>query len=327
VQTGDLTGKAVNLLQADTELPYSATYYPLGFPVQVTTNSREVLECAAESWGMWSAEFDRQPARLSVIVQDDGDLAPEPAFRWCEHLFSIVSDNHNYAVMDLDQLFSYACVSRRTVADHAWFRWFFLDTMGLFLLAQRYVTAVHAACVERDGVGILLAGESCAGKSTLAWACARAGWTYIGDDSAWILTESRGRQVRGRPYLVRLRHDAPRLFPELEGFVSRVRPNGKLSIEVPTSAFPAIRTAAQSSADAIVFLDRGTDRQAGFERITAAEAESRLMADLELHRDDVRARYCALVRRLVEAPAFRLRYKNLEEGITLLGELHASLRA
>ena len=296
--------------------------------MNLTTNSREVLEAAFESWGMWEAQFTAEPVDLRVTVQEEGDLALEPEFRTREHLFSVVADRHNYAVMDLDRLIGHAYVSRKTAADHAWFRWYFLDTMGLFLISQRHVAAVHAACVAREGAGILLGGESYAGKSTLAWACARAGWTYVGDDSTWLTAEGTGREVLGRPHSVRFRHDAPLLFPELSGYLSRVRPNGKLSIEVLTSEFSNIRTASRCEALALVFLDRSGRGTPGFERVPARDAVDELLGSTPLYRPQLRRRHHALIKRLLrQAPAWRMRYKSLEEGIALLGELHRDLRA
>ena len=325
VETRDLSHPSDPVLQ-DTDLPLRGTFHPIGFPLNLATNSEEVLRSAEESWGAWGAEFDRPPLELRVIVEEEGELAMEAEFRTRDHLFSVVADRHNYAVMDLDRLYGYAFVSRKTVQDHAWFRWWFLDTMGFFLVAQRYVMAVHAACVARGGRGILLAGESRAGKSTLAWACARAGWTYLSDDAAWLLMDGDGREVRGRRHTVRFRHDAPDLFPELQGYVSRVRPNGKLSIEVPTTEFPHIQTAARCQAEALVFLDRSGRRAAGFEKMQPQEALDNLMGELAFHRDETRARYREVTLRLLQAPAYRMRYKSLEEGIALLGELHERLR-
>ena len=296
--------------------------------MNLRTNSREVVASAQESWGAWAPEFDNAPIEVRIVVQDRGELAPEPVFRSQAHLFSVVSDQDNYAVMDLDALFGYAFLSERTVRDHSWFRWFFLDTMALWMIAQRYTMAVHAACVARDGAGILLCGRSGAGKSTLAWACARSGWTYLTDDSSWLLMDGRGREVLGRPHQARFRHDAPALFPELQGYVSRVRPNGKLTIEVPTSLFPGIRTAPRCEIGAAVFLDRSGRRPAGYERIRAVEAAEEILGEYSsLYRDEVRAGYRRRVQRMLEAPAYRLRYKNLEEGIELLGDLHAGLLA
>jgi hypothetical protein len=46
------------------------------------------------------------------------------------------------------------------------------------------VHAVHGAFVAREGRGVLLIGDSGAGKSTAALCCLEAGMTYLGDD--WI---------------------------------------------------------------------------------------------------------------------------------------------
>lgn len=327
METGKLTSTADGSPHRAADLSLVSTYHLLGFPLRLATNSPDVLESAAESWGMWSPEFDREPIDLRVTVEEEGDLALEPEFRARGHLFSIVADRHNYAVMDLDRLSAYAFVSRRTVADHAWFRWYFLDLMGMYLLGQRHVAAVHAACVARDGRGILLAGQSCAGKSTLAWACARAGWTYLSDDATWLLADSPAGEVLGRPHTIRFRHDAPRHFPELAGYISRVRPNGKLSIEVPTSAFPRIRTAARCRPAAVVFLDRRGRRAAGFEAVDAETVVENLFGDISLYREETLRRHRILIGRLLQAPVYRLRYKSLQEGIALVEELHASLPA
>jgi hypothetical protein len=327
VEARDLARKLSDAMSPGPEMPFVRSYHPLGFRVDLTTNSREVLECAQESWGMWMPRFAADPVQVRVLVQDEGELAIEPEFRAWGHLFSIVADRHNYAVMDLDRLFAYASVSRKTASDHAWFRWFFLDNMALFMLAQRHAVAVHAACVARDGRGILLGGESCAGKSTLAWACARSGWTYVGDDAAWLRVDSSGREVMARSHIARFRHDAAALFPELEGYLSRVRPNGKVGIEVPTSGFAGIRTASHCDIAAVVFLDRSGREPAGLERVATSEAEREFVHEESMHREEILARHRVVIRRLLEAPAYRMRYKSLEEGISLLGDLHERLRA
>ena len=117
-------------------------------------------------------------------------------------------------------------------------RWFYLEAMAYLLLTQRYVVSVHAACVAYDGAGILICGKSGSGKSTLSFACARAGFTYVSDDSTWFLTGSEDRVAIGKPHQLRFRHDVARHFPELAGYIASAHPNGKLSIEVPTSLFP-----------------------------------------------------------------------------------------
>lgn len=241
----------------DVELRLAGTYYPLGFRVTVLTNSPDVQAAARESWEAYRPEFDRPPLEVRIIVREEGDLAPEPTFLSQAHMITVVSDRDNFACVDFKTLFAYAFVSQKTAADHAWFRWFFLEPMVYFLLAQSYTMPMHAACIAKNGRGILLTGASGAGKSTLAYACARAGWTFVADDATSLLQESEDRIAIGKPHQARVRDDAPRLFPELEGYCTRARPNGKLSIEIPLEAFPQIRTALHCGIEAIVFLDRG----------------------------------------------------------------------
>ena len=52
------------------------------------------------------------------------------------------------------------------------------------------VIALHAAVVERDGAGLLLAGTSGSGKTTLTLELVGRGWTFHGDDVAPIYVDS-----------------------------------------------------------------------------------------------------------------------------------------
>jgi hypothetical protein len=303
------------------ELPLTATFFPFGFRVEIATNSRDVLEAAADSWGGYASEYPYPPVELRVVVQPAGDLAPEPVFRNQRRLFSIVADRDNFAFYESGSLFGCCFVSQRTASDHAWFRFYFLETMAYMLLAQRWVMPVHAACVARDGAGVLLCGLSGAGKSTLAWACARAGWTYVTDDGTWLLTEVEDRTALGRCRSIRFRDDAPRLFPELQEYISRARPNGKVSIEVPLDAFPHIRTAPRCRVGSVVLLYRREGAPGRVEPVPAAVAIELLLRDMPWYGDEVRALYERTARRLLEVPAYRLTYENLDQALTLLSNL------
>src|SRR6266404_1022027 len=248
--------KRFDPLLRDAPLPLTAVFHPMGFPVRITTNSRNVIEAAAESWDHWSPEFAAEPVEMHVLVEPEGDLAEPPRFRMQGHLIHMVSDAHNFAGADAQTLFVSICVSEKTAADHSWLRWFFMENMAYLMLSQRYLTPIHAACVARNSTGLLLCGVSNSGKSTLAFACARAGFTYIADDSSYMLIGSTDRIAIGRSHQFRFRDDAARHFPEIKGWTARARPNGKISIEVPTDAFPHIHTAKSHSIGHIVFLNR-----------------------------------------------------------------------
>jgi hypothetical protein len=307
----------------DLALPLAATFYPLGFRVNILTNSPEVHAAAAESWGSYRPEFDRPPLEIRIIVRPEGTLAGEPVFLSQEHLLTIISDAANFACADLKTLFAYAFVSADTAADHSWFRWFFLEPMVYFLFTQRYTMPIHAACIAKDGGGLLLTGVSGAGKSTLAYACARAGWTFVSDDATALLQDTEDRIAVGKPHQARVRDDAPSLFPELEGYCTRARPNGKLSIEIPIAELPNIRTALHCRIEGIVFLDRRPGLP-GLQAVDPEEATVALLNDMPSYGGETRARHERTMSRLTQVPSYRLRYESLDDAIRILDELKAS---
>ena len=308
-------------LLSDLDLPLSAIYYPAGFPLELRTNSQDVVESGKESWGAWAQAFERTALRISVIVQPEGSLAPPPSFRRHGHLYCIVSDADNFAVADLRSLEGCVFVSERTATDHAWLRWYFVEALGYLLLAQRYAMPVHAGCVAQGGSGVLLCGASGAGKSTLSFACAWAGWTFVSDDCTWLLPDRQEPVGVGRPHQARFRSDAPRWFPELERFAERVRPNGKLSLEVPLKAFSEIRTASQVPIEALVLLDRVPGAQARVEEIEASVIVESLLQDSPGYGEEVDRLLERTVQKLLDVPAYRLHYERLSDGVELLSKL------
>ncbi len=300
VSTGTLKKKLDPLLH-DAALPLTATFFPLGFRLEIATNSREVLQAAAESWGAWRPGFDQAPVRLSVVVEPGGDAPQEPVFRARGAQFAIVSGPADFAMYESQSLEGCCFVTERTAADHAWFRWYFLEALVYMLLAQRYVVPVHAACVARGGRGVLLCGASGAGKSSLAWACARTGWEFLSDDASFLLSDGPGRRVIGKPHQARFRLDAPSLFPELAGFAAGAHPGGKLSMEVPLAAFPQLKSAQECELASVVFLKRASTPARAL-RIEAEDAVERLLRDMPSYGDEVNAIHERAVERLPPSP-------------------------
>ena len=244
------------------EMPLRGLFSPLGFAVQVTTNSLDVLAAARESWGQWEPTQSRPTLQLRIAVTE-GDTAgcpPWPVICAQQHLMSIVADTHNHAVCDLRQGFAFARVSEAAVQHRSYLRYHFLEAAAMTLIAALYATPIHAACVSLEGRGFLLCGDSGAGKSSLSYACARAGWTYTTDDASYLLESADGPRdwprIVGNSHQVRFRPSATTLFPELRGRDLTPRAEGKPSMEVPTAELPGIITAAEAPIHHVVFLNR-----------------------------------------------------------------------
>ncbi|MCU1236135.1 MAG: Hpr(Ser) kinase/phosphatase [Candidatus Solibacter sp.] len=317
---GALT-KRIDPLLCDLELPLTATFYPAGFPLRIATNSPHVLQAAGESWEPFPRLFETPPLDFRVVVEPGGNVTAEPRVRKQAHLLHYVSDTRNFAAGDCLTLSATFYLSEASVADHVRLRWFYLEAMAYMLLTQRYVVSLHAGCVARNGEGILICGKSASGKSTLSFACARAGFTFLSDDCTWLPLDSEASEAIGKPHMARFRPDAVRHFPELAGHLASLRPNGKRSIEVPTSLFPGVHTASRCPIGSLIFLDRESEGRPRLDRMHPEEAIPLLLADLPSYGPEVNDAHEKAIHRLAALPAWRLRYRTLEDAIRLLSAL------
>jgi len=323
-------------LRISAELPLTAELYPLGFPLRLATNSRDVLEAAAEVWTSPGRYQDGEaplpdghgpagalrafavPAiEMRVLVEPGDEPLRPPVFRAQGHLITISAGAENFAVCDHTRHFTYCRLSATAAADRDFARYYFLEAMALFTLTQLYVTPIHAAAIARDGRALLLAGDSGAGKSTLAYACARRGWTYISDNESWLL-RSDARTVLGNPARIRLRDTAVSLFPEVGGKPAVIF-NGKRSIVLETGCMEVAR---QCRPGRIVFLER-TGETAAVERMAPEEAFARLFAGVIRYTAEVREEHRASLAAFAGIPAYRLRYRGLEDAIPALERMLA----
>ena len=178
------------------ELSLKRMFYPLGFPTEVRTNSAEVFDLMAELWGKFEKQHDTEPIRtdVHVVESDSTECPPAPVFRIMMPLLVAVADADNYSIVDVVQSRTQITISHSTLRHRLYAKYFLLGTPGC-CISTRYTTPLHAGCVALDGRGVLLCGDSGAGKSSLSYACARAGWTYV--CRRWKLFAEWRRQADG----------------------------------------------------------------------------------------------------------------------------------
>lgn len=301
------------------ELPLHHTFYPLGFPLEIQTNSVEVIAAASEGWGAFQQMFFEPPVRLCLgVMEGNGDALPlESVVRSRGHLMSIVADSENFVMCDFDRGFAFGWVTENTAADHPLLRYRFLLAGGETLVEQRAFASLHGALVVRDGSGVMLAGESFAGKSTLAYACARAGWTYVSDDGAFLVRAREDRYTIGDPYSIRFRPDAPQLFPELADRLPTVRPNGKVAIEILTAELD-LKIAPGCQVDHVVCLNRERPCRAHLQQVP----KERILEDWAQYASygtqEVREAQRRCHERMLGAQLWEMQYSDLDEAVARL---------
>ncbi|HYM11155.1 MAG TPA: hypothetical protein VEU62_10495 [Bryobacterales bacterium] len=302
-------------------LPHHAEFYPLGFTIALSTNSLAVVRAAEASWRGWTRAFDQPPVEMRVLVHLDGPVpAQHPVYRAQRHIFSIIADSANFGICDLERGYCFAGVTPAVAAD-AYFRNYLLETMAYLTLDHLYITILHAGCVARNGRGVLLCGDAGAGKSCLAYACMKRGWSLLSDDFSAMVRGQYDGKIIGKPEHIRFRPEAMALFPELAPLPHKVLQNGKQIFDFQTGALPEAHTARCCRAEKMVFLER---RESGEAELVPMPPEQAL-ARLEFDRpywdppvfDDHRQNIQALLSRGVHF----LRYSDFDGAIRILESL------
>lgn len=298
-----------------------AAWYPLGCRVEIAANSADILHAADSVWRDYPTSSKPVSARLTVTVSsghaDLGLRLPPP--RGQENLISIVDSAANFAVADLSRGFANICLSLNAAKDRRYLLEAFIEPLTYLMLGARHFAMVHASCVARNGQAVLLCGDSGAGKTCLAYMCARSGWEFVSGDATQIVRGSRTHDLVGRPCSIRFRPSARQLFPELEGLAVSARTSaGKVDLDCASKLLD-ISTALNATASYVVFLNRSMDAEtASFQEFDKQEAYAWLEQAVFYGDDQVRAEQRKTLSALLELPVLRLTYSSLGEAERLL---------
>jgi len=311
-------------LRTRTKLKYEALYFPMGYPVSLRSNSTEVLAAAKQSWGCFEQTFDDKPLEVLMEVragQDGGAiLPPAPGHMLLDEMLLEIADADNFFVADLRAGRALGRVTPAAAGCWPYLRYFFLEAAALCMIASMRAVAIHGACVRAGGKGVLLCGDSGEGKSTLAYAGTRAGWTYVSDDATYVPIHREDRLVIGNCQQIRFRPSCVALFPELAGYSITPRAAGKPSIEIRTSEWTDFSTSNTTQIDHVVFLTR---RHADTEELIRLRPSS-VLPWFEQHLlagRGIRSAQEATIARLLGGGVLELRYRDLGWAINRINEL------
>ena len=227
-------------------------FYPLGYPVDIVTSSEAALAAARKSWGAWPSLFHHAPP-MRFEIETHNHPAPRnvPHFEAPAGWLRFSAGGHNFAVFELESRTGYMSVGGGALGDEAGFRHHWLEALVLTALDSVFFTPLHAACVARDGAGTLLCGDSGAGKSSLAYACARRGWTLVSDDAVHLAPGPEEHR-RGRIEFHSSSRAGAGFFPGVGRVDAGTAPNGKRAIEIDARA-KGWRTARYAVRVALLF--------------------------------------------------------------------------
>ena len=274
---------------------------------------------------MYRAAYSDPVITLRIAVQPGDELSPQPVHRSQGHLYTIVASQQNYACLDFETRFGYAWITRATAADYSWFRWFYLAPWPA-PCSPSGTTFPFTRPASPDGTpGMLLFGPSGMGKSTLSYACARAGWTFHFRRLHFFSAESRYPQGHRPAPSGALPRGCARLFPGNRRVRHTRTPHGQGVDRGPNGHAHRYRNRATLQVDFLVFLERG--ESGGVSRLSDEDAMERMLANSGSYGPATFARHERAMRRLLHAPAYRLRYKRPGGGDRRIGKVDGMSRA
>src|SRR5262245_59042562 len=132
--------------------------FPLGYPVDFESESKEVLAMACTRWSQWPRRFDQPPIRLVIEVGPGKAATVPPSFRVSGGELLFFCDLANRASFSTGIKSGLLRVSHDTIAERHWFEYHLLAPLVLTALDTAFFDPVHAACVAFNDRGILLCG-------------------------------------------------------------------------------------------------------------------------------------------------------------------------
>ena len=249
--------------------PYAKRFGLFAEALEVRTNDRRVLAAAEAAFGRFSVPDAGEPLVLRLVVEPATDDPPPLDPRGLRndtagHLLSIDLGVAGGAVADVATGFATGRVAAVLAEEPALLRYAFIEAMALAMISGgRGYVPIHASCVVRDGVGVILQGPAGAGKSTVAVACARRGWGLLAEDVVFARPASEpsgagGLELWGMPWIQRLLPDAATHFPELASAPARLQANGERKLEVDLDDHAPGAATPRAAAGPIALLARST---------------------------------------------------------------------
>ena len=268
---------------------HEATYPLLGIPITISSNSELIIAAAERSFGRWRElppQFvsDAEPARVKLLLHA-GKASYTPRQPFVQRLmppYYLTACGDSVATMNLLAHEAVGFVTPELLADDLHVRHNLFECIALLLVTQRDRWPVHAAAVVRNERALLLVGPSTAGKSTLSYACLRAGWQLLAEDAVYVSLEGEASPVVwGIPWRIHLLPDAPRHFPELADRTPQIQANGKLKIGIDVGELGAERLRTNVTDVRVCLLARSGDEQSHAEQIDPQIAVAALTEGLE----------------------------------------------
>jgi hypothetical protein len=300
-----------DFLKRQEETPLCGTFMVAGTASEIQTNSELIIAVANECFPPLRSDLALSPLRFRLWVDPKANSEPPwdlPYFRGLGNLVFGGFDSESSVIVDMRGRRIIGRFSPALACDQAYWKRVIFPRLITAIGPAIGVTELHCGCVARNGCGLVLFGAPGAGKSTLALALARQGFSLLSEDWTYFSRKDSDLVCWGLPSGVKLLPDAVRHFPELSRFKLKVTLNGEVAYQTQPERDFGVSLAQFCRPKWLVFLERLEEPAFYISNISAAQAEEQLCCHLLAQSPDVVVSQTAMVRQLVQEGCWVLRY-------------------
>lgn len=282
-------------------------YIAAGAVCRLATNCEQLLQSARESF--LPIELPREPVDFSLRIWVDGTRVaehswPKPYVRGLDHLVFAGFDSRSSLLADLRTRRVIGRFSAAMAADTRYCKTTIFPMLLSIVAGSLGLVELHASCVARDEMGLILAGPSRSGKSTLAMALHGTGFRLLSDDRTFCSLTHRRLLAWGLPRPLKLRREAALWFDDFRGR----EPNQVQSGERVFHFEPKQRSTSKCEPHLLVFLERQPDRGFSMIPMDSGAARSHIEKDLLAETPEAIRKQAECLDELLSLPCCLLRY-------------------
>ncbi|MGH9326459.1 MAG: hypothetical protein ACRD2B_07220 [Terriglobia bacterium] len=300
-----------DFLRKRARTPLREYFLAAGATCDVSTNCAAILEAARDTFVPISRPARRADFRLRFWV--DGELTagppwPKPYVRGLGDLFFVGLDQQNSILIDRRGSRAIGRFCPSMGADQQHWKAVILPTLVTVLGPTAGVTGLHCGCVARGGLGLVLAGRSASGKSTLTMALAREGFDFLSDDWTYFSQRDNRLSAWGLAPRLKLLPDAINHFPELKNFDVGISLNGEQAYEVDPEVQLGFRRSRSCDPCALIFLERQFSVGFALTEISAERASERLQQGMLAETAEILRQQLVTIESLARRGSWLLQY-------------------
>jgi hypothetical protein len=303
--------KPADFFCREAQTPLRQQFMAAGAVCALETNFEPILAAAREAFLPVESPLGHTDFSLRLWVDPmSSSRPPWPKFyvRGLDHLVFAGFDSDSSLLVDLRRRHALGRFSSGMGSDHNYWKATIFPALMSVLAASVGIVELHCSCVVKNNKGFLLCGPSRSGKSTLAMAMARIGFSFLADDRTFCSAKDGKLSAWGVVPSLKLRGEAQAWFEELVGEEPKEIEHGDSILRFDPESKFGLKRAGSCVPACLIFLDQSQEPGFNIVEISPLDAAQRLDQELMAEPPELADRQRKVIGQLVEIPCWQLQY-------------------